>query len=262
MVTMVSCTCKQCQCNFERRKGSEGSFCSISCSTKHQHSKARGGGPPKRIPLNPSSGYGSYTCAACGIGFVRRYQEVFTEQVFCSHTCQAKLKPPPKPADYSTKRRSSALQNKNRQQTKFMTSCSGCGATTNLQSHHVVPYRENKDLAAVAPNLVMLCVTCHAAKHPEHANLITANDKTTVRNRTRTCSHCGKAFQPYNGVQADRPQVYCTSACYYADPNRPVRGGLLRKPQDRRKRTKNDKQKPVIDAITTEELFRIFSLSS
>ena len=54
-------------------------------------------------------------------------------------------------------------------------SCAECGATSSLNAHHIVPISEDESMATDVDNGKLLCVDCHAQKHPEIEELIRRN---------------------------------------------------------------------------------------
>lgn len=45
--------------------------------------------------------------------------------------------------------------------------CVDCGATSNLNSHHIKPKSEHPDLAYDVENGETLCISCHNDRHPD-----------------------------------------------------------------------------------------------
>jgi hypothetical protein len=50
--------------------------------------------------------------------------------------------------------------------------CRDCGAMDRLHAHHIELWSEAPDKRFEVDNGVTLCLDCHAARHPKHANLI------------------------------------------------------------------------------------------
>lgn len=46
--------------------------------------------------------------------------------------------------------------------------CQRCGATHNLRSHHLIPYRERPDLGLDPNNVVLLCEHCEGVDHERY----------------------------------------------------------------------------------------------
>lgn len=55
--------------------------------------------------------------------------------------------------------------------------CQRCGATENLEVHHIIPV--SKGGRNLGINLITLCHACHA-KQPKHGHLSTKKNKTTA----------------------------------------------------------------------------------
>lgn len=45
--------------------------------------------------------------------------------------------------------------------------CQRCGATTNLHGHHIVPWKDNRELREDRNSIMVLCRECHSSVHPE-----------------------------------------------------------------------------------------------
>lgn len=43
--------------------------------------------------------------------------------------------------------------------------CQECGSNNNLTIHHIIPYRERRDLCLVESNVEVLCRRCHDKRH-------------------------------------------------------------------------------------------------
>ena len=50
--------------------------------------------------------------------------------------------------------------------------CAECGTNKNLCAHHIKPRSEYPNLIYDMENIITLCKSCHAKKHPNHSSLI------------------------------------------------------------------------------------------
>jgi hypothetical protein len=117
--------------------------------------------------------------------------------------------------------------------------CADCGSTDRLQAHHIQRVVDRPDLATDETNIQILCAPCHAIRHPESAALIlrVGTFKPPVE-----CVRCGILFlKKANRVKA---RNWCSRICYYADPHRKVRGGILSDHAANRKPVLNPRTRP------------------
>ena len=151
-------TCQVCGNEFTRPNAhirSDTHSCSRACAQKIRFRK------PKTMLQG--------VCKHCGKSFQRRKGHEGTME-YCSISCATKATTP-KGADHPNwsggKRwRTFSSRSAIRDKIKEIGKCEECGSEDNLQGHHIVPHAERPDLASEPSNIQILCVSCHATKHP------------------------------------------------------------------------------------------------
>lgn len=92
--------------------------------------------------------------------------------------------------------------------------CTKCGATSNLQVHHVVPRSRHIDHSA--SNLITLCVHCHAREDGHGEGLIKSQAAMRAHRlrydprksrKNYTCSGCGRVIPKGSISYAKRPEL-------------------------------------------------------
>lgn len=95
--------------------------------------------------------------------------------------------------------------------------CARCGATDNLQGHHIKSYAKFPDLRNEPTNIEVLCGNCHATEHPAWANMIA---RPRIRSgKTHACVVCNAPFyvKPSHEKYGRR---CCSNECARKIPNR------------------------------------------
>lgn len=154
--------CLKCNETFMARHDRPGKFCSKSCGSSFA---------PKRYMRVKKP------CPICGKEHeVKRYRE--NDNTFCSHECSVEWRARNMKGDkhfnwnggISERPYGNRIGIKERR--KKIKFCEECGSNHKLQGHHIIPYAERPDLCNEIENIIILCVNCHAKKHPEIAHLI------------------------------------------------------------------------------------------
>jgi HNH endonuclease len=124
--TLLDCTCKECNKQFQIRKGSGGTgeYCSIQCMAKARGRKMSG----KNHPL----------------------------------------------WNGGTSKRSHSSRKAIYQMIKERGKCEECGSQNKLQGHHIKSHSSHLPGRADPNNIQVLCVFCHAKKHPNLSKFILA----------------------------------------------------------------------------------------
>lgn len=159
---MVTRICEVCGKEFRTyeawlRNGKGGRFCSVSCQREGRTRRE------KTIILA--------TCKECGNEFSRRKGYGGTGE-YCSISCMAMargrlLSGENHPAwKGGTTKRPHSWRSAIKKAIKVSGKCKDCGATDDLQGHHIIPVCVNPDLADSIDNIEVLCSTCHATRHP------------------------------------------------------------------------------------------------
>ena len=226
---MASRACDACGMIYHRSPATLGRFCSHRCHASVSP-------PPPKLPrlvttdgsAPPAQARGMRRCERCGSMF-ELIASTFAVRKFCSRTCAAKAVGEMKRGDRHPNWRGGSQANLRGTRSSFTTRqvkldsvCKDCGTTTDLHAHHIQRVADRKDLAFDPGNIEILCRVCHAGKHPECGHLIlkARTDKVQIE-----CAGCGAPFLRQAGTAPRRERQYCSRACYYADPTRPVRGG-------------------------------------
>jgi len=140
--------CKQCGKTFfvkqDQVDRGRGVFCSKACSTESKKIA-----PPVNV------------CGCCSKVFVDPGR---AKRKYCSQQCyrrantkSVKKKPLSRGNEYDKWVLAVILRDKK---------CVRCGATENLQAHHVKTWKSHPDLRYEVSNGVALCPLCHHAQHP------------------------------------------------------------------------------------------------
>jgi hypothetical protein len=103
-------------------------------------------------------------CKNCGSLF----KSLQNQRKFCSEDCYLNTEHNPFYQGGSSNIRRTAEYRQWRQivHNKY-DDCNKCGATENLQAHHIVPVSEDEELATDVDNGVLLCGECHSEEHPD-----------------------------------------------------------------------------------------------
>lgn len=179
-------TCKQCNKEFyvnqRRIDDGGGVFCSKKCS---------GEGQRRPLPV--------HTCQCCGKVFKAKNNA----RIYCSRTCSAKVR-----ATSSKKKNPGRghecdgwvlaviLRDKK---------CMRCGATENLQAHHLKSWRSHPDLRHDVSNGVALCPLCH---HSQHQYLPLEGFIASGGKQVKYCVVCEAAF-----LVRKKTQRVCSRKC-------------------------------------------------
>jgi 5-methylcytosine-specific restriction endonuclease McrA len=159
---VITRVCERCGREFKTytawlRGGLAGRYCSRHCASQK---------PQTRYWV-------SATCVVCGKTYsVKRYRK--DETKCCSRKCLAiyRGKLCQKPESWGRDSwegaclRKAALIRANYR-------CERCGAEGTLHVHHIKPWCEsNLDEKFSLDNVIVLCVECHVAEHPQYTGLI------------------------------------------------------------------------------------------
>lgn len=168
----VQCTCVRCGAVFFRPPSAAvtARFCSLDC--------ARNG-----IVRD---------CDYCNAVFITQPSRLKRgEGRFCSRRCASfgiaapLSKRKPQGDDPAHRRWSTAVKERD----GFV--CQGCKLQppVRLHAHHIIPWREQPELALTVSNGITLCPACHKRAHLDHG------DYEHLRRRTtRQCVVCGNSF--------------------------------------------------------------------
>lgn len=181
-------TCKQCgkvftalQCYVDMGKAI---FCSRECVQKS--------------PKKPKT---MVVCKGCGKTFPNT--EGKRGRVYCSQSCYHASKPA-KPKK--------AKEGRPYQHEKWMLAvlrrdkkCVLCGTLSNLQAHHIKPWKSNQKLRDSVANGVTLCAMCH---HTQHSYLPLERFIANGGKSIRYCIVCEKVF-----VVRKKSQRTCSWQC-------------------------------------------------
>jgi len=154
----ISKKCKHCNLEFLARHDRVGLFCSRSCASSCK--------PKQYFRVNKN-------CEICSKEFtIKRYRQ--KSALFCSVECRrAKM---PKGESHHFWKGGVARSWSSRQLIKSLIiergKCEECFSAINLQGHHVIAYSKNKMLQCDVNNIKVLCIRCHARKHPLIENFI------------------------------------------------------------------------------------------
>ena len=89
--------------------------------------------------------------------------------------------------------------------------CQDCGSKENLNVHHIIKVSDRPDLVDDETNIEILCVKCHATRHPEYkAMILKIKDGKNVN-----CTKCGK--QIYKPQSRIKDKNYCNNLCRLSD---------------------------------------------
>ena len=157
--------CELCGSEFKvfnawLRNGNAGKFCSRSCA-------ARVRPRPKQIL--------SGVCAYCGASFERALNRR-GKMMYCSIKCGTTASTPKKMNhprwNGGSSDRSFSTRIAIREVSKGVTQCHDCHGPGPFDGHHVKSYSGHPELRNDPSNIVMLCIACHAKRHPEMKNFI------------------------------------------------------------------------------------------
>ena len=144
--------CERCDKEFYSRRDRLGKYCSKSCVSKK---------PGKSFKLK-------MICSVCSNEFtVKRYRKY--SALYCSVECRRKRMPskenhPRWKGGINRTWESKVLIKK---LIKMRNKCELCGSIEKLQGHHIVPYSVDESLRSCENNIQILCIKCHANKHPD-----------------------------------------------------------------------------------------------
>lgn len=155
----VQKTCKECKIFFVGRRDRPSVFCSRNCADKG------------RFHFNHLI---EKKCLVCGnIYKIKKYRKLIS--FYCSIECR-RQRMPAKERHPNWKGGISQRPFKARKVIndllKEIKSCQECGRKNNLQGHHIFSYSKHPDLIDKKENIIILCIRCHAKKHPEFSNFI------------------------------------------------------------------------------------------
>lgn len=184
----VTRECQLCGKEFESWASNARKFCSRKCSAKGQGHKE--GPPAKRV-----------VCQTCGKVFL---VEAFNrDRKFCTHKCA------------TDSLRKSDIQKARRRGKEHLQwalavmkrdkKCVRCGATENLQAHHVKHWKKCPEKRFDVENGATLCVYCHHAQHP---NIPLKNFIAVGGVSVRYCIVCESAY-----VSRSKEQRACSRKC-------------------------------------------------
>lgn len=136
-VEKIKCICKQCRKGFEiypsQLKKGFGSVCSWACRVKYRRGEnAIAAGPRLDMMGDKNINWKN------GVSLVPKKQRNITKE------------------HLAWKRRIFARDGG---------TCKYCGATKNLNAHHILPYKEYPELAYDIDNGITLCYECHKTEH-------------------------------------------------------------------------------------------------
>jgi hypothetical protein len=164
---MISRNCLVCGAPFFTHKAwvrrGYGTYCGRACSDK--------GRTKPKITMFP------YACLECGVIFYRQLGKG-KNPTFCSMQCLGNFNGRRIEGSKHPKWRGGISERPYevtrviRRRVAEVGKCEECGSTNNLQGHHVRTYSECPDLRCSSSNIMVLCVICHAQKHPEYSNLM------------------------------------------------------------------------------------------
>lgn len=89
--------------------------------------------------------------------------------------------------------------------------CQECGSTNNLHGHHIKSRSAHPELMTDRANIQILCVDCHAGKHPSVANLIRASMNTRKTVKKKICIECGEPYKP--DTRHYETALWCSREC-------------------------------------------------
>lgn len=192
--------CVKCGQWFERYVSSmrhPDMTCGTSCSAALKNSKT------KYVPRK------SLTCESCGEGFevtAARYHKARFCSDACKNTHQQGVGHPNWKGGVSRTRRERDIIEA---RIAAEGCCEECGATRCLQGHHIKWRSTHPDLREDPENIQVLCVPCHAAKHPDIAALIDQQQPRT--GAIKRCAACDSEFY----VKRSRlgAAFYCSRPC-------------------------------------------------
>lgn len=153
---IVTKKCQECEKIFQCRHDRPGKFCSRSCSSKNK--------PQKSFRY-------TFSCKCCGKNAVaKRYRKNTAK--YCSRKCLSivrglsmrKENHPKWRGGISERSYEDRLLIENKK--KEIGRCEVCGIEKNLEGHHINGYGNDK------MSIQILCVECHANKHPRYARFI------------------------------------------------------------------------------------------
>lgn len=137
--------------------------------------------------------FDEFFCERCGI-FCKKPSWWRSENKFCSIQCMSIIrgKNTSGSAHYNWK----GGDNRTGSHTickrikKEIGKCQKCDSKENLQIHHKIKVSERPDLASDPKNIEIICVQCHAKKHPEFEGMLLKIKKRYATN----CVECGKEY--------------------------------------------------------------------
>ena len=194
--------CKQCGNEFSVAMSTlavgKGNCCSKACDNEFRIGKPK----PKyktRCDKKPRT---SCVCQLCGKVFIDEHAE--RPRKFCSNQCLGRSK----------KKRNSSRPRQKLSSKLLKWSCSvilrdkaciRCGATENLQAHHIIEYANHPELALDLGNGVTLCPPCHHSQHPKHSLAF------YVKRGGQTVQRCVVCEGPF--VSRKQTQRTCNVGC-------------------------------------------------
>ena len=198
--------CAACGTEIKRANAhirSENVSCSVACAQKVKRRK------PKTLL--------DRTCQQCGSAFQIRLGRGGTGQ-FCSVTCTAawrgaRMRKENHPnwrggASHRTYAERKAIK----QAIERDGACVKCGATKQLQGHHVLHKSTHPNKAEDLDNIVTLCAACHAIEHPKLRIMVSKTRQKTGADIA--CLICGALR--YVRPSALKTAKYCSNACALA----------------------------------------------
>ena len=188
--------CAACGARFEFKNApsnSERKFCSRKCQNS---------GRKERSDKKHRT---SHVCQWCGIVFSNNTNSgVDAPRQFCSNKCHGK-----------SKKKHNSSRPRQKLSSKLMKwscgvilrdrACIRCGATEQLQAHHVKEYSTHPELALDLDNGATLCPSCHHSQHPEHSLAF------YVKKGGQTVQRCVVCEGPF--VSRKKSQRACSCKC-------------------------------------------------
>lgn len=201
----VKLVCPQCQQEFvtflsvATRPGTH--CCSMRC--EHQMHPRR---PKQRVRL---------ICAHCSAPFDVIPKRANTAR-YCSRACANAHQVGENAANYKhgeSGARSSSYRTAIAIRVREEGCCERCGATENLHGHHIKSFAEYPELRNNPSNIEVLCGSCHAAEHPNQANMLI---RPRVRSgKTHACLACGAPFY-VKPSHEDGSRKFCSRKCAHS----------------------------------------------
>lgn len=151
--------CHKCNEEFYARVDRPGIFCSKSCMGKSIIQKTN---KIEKI------------CKICSVNFiVKGYRK--DSALYCSNECRRKNMPS-KENHVNWKggvsNRPYNVRKIIKKRISIEGKCRECSSRKLLQGHHIKPYSEFPELGCDENNIIILCINCHALKHPDITDFI------------------------------------------------------------------------------------------